>query len=281
MTDYDLKHVDVRPAATVMLVDDRPDLQVFMMERHSGNLFAPGMWVFPGGAVDRDDDRVSAQSISFHRSDKEASSLLDLDSGGLAFFVAAIREAFEEAGILLALDKESLTGPDLLNQQTAARFQQHRDNLNNKGGDFIEILNQENLILDAGTMHYIARWITPVGPPKRFDARFFIAQMPDKQAPIHDDKELVHSRWMSPLTILKKFDAQEMELMVPTVRMIRNLAQFGSADEVISAAEANLPYHQAKVNAETNEIVMPGEPGYDSASNDIEAGWIRLRPIHG
>ena len=276
----DLNYADVRPAATVMLIDDRPDLQVFMMERHSGNVFAPGMWVFPGGAVDRDDDRISAHSISLHRSDKEASALLDLDSGGLAFYIAAIREAFEEAGILLTLDKENLTGPDLLDKQTAARFQKHRDNLNNNGGDFIDVLNQENLILDTGAMHYIARWITPVGSSKRFDARFFIALMPDNQAPIHDDKELIHSCWMSPLTILKKFDDREMELMVPTVRMIRNLAQFGSADEVISAAEANLPYHQAKVNTKTNEVVMPGEPGYDSTSNDIEAGWVRLRPLH-
>ena len=281
MTDYDPEHVDIRPAATVMLVDDRPDLQVFMMERHSGNVFAPGMWVFPGGGVDRDDDRISAQSISLHRSDKEASALLDLESGGLAFYIAAIREAFEEAGILLALDRNDLTRPDLLDKETAARFQEHRDNLNNHGGDFIDILNRENLILDAGTMHYIARWITPVGPPKRFDARFFIAQMPDNQAPIHDDKELVHSRWMSPQTVLDKFDAQEMELMVPTVRMIRNLAMFGSADEVISAAAANLPYERAKVNTRTKEVVMPGEPGYNSASNEIESGWVRLRPTHG
>ncbi len=271
--------IAIRPAATVMLIDDRPDLQVFMMERHADNVFGPGMWVFPGGSVDDADDSSAVQAVSIHRSDAEASNLLGLPHGGLAFYVAAIREAFEESGILLARRRGEFLQADLSEPKVAARFQQHRDALNNREKDFISILQQENLVVDAGAMHYVARWITPPGPPRRFDARFFIARIPAKQTPNHDNHELVHSRWMTPHEILEKFTSEEMSLMVPTLLMIKNLALFRTAGEVMTAAEANLPDERVRMIADSTHIVMPGEPGYDAAQEDVESGWIRLRPI--
>ena len=106
MNDFEPESVPIRQAATVMLIDDRPDLQVFMMERHANTIFAGGMWVFPGGAVDHQDDAGYYTDIATHRTDEEASQLMDLDAGGIAYYMAAIRETFEEAGILLALHKE-------------------------------------------------------------------------------------------------------------------------------------------------------------------------------
>jgi 8-oxo-dGTP pyrophosphatase MutT (NUDIX family) len=279
MSDFDPDLVPIRPAATVMLVDDRPDLQVFMMERNANTVFAGGMWVFPGGSVDHADDSSQTQHLSIHRTDREASELMDIEAGGLAYYIAAIREAFEEAGILLALHRDRLVPPDLSDPETASRFQQHRDGVNDRTRDFLDVMREENLIADAGAMHYIARWITPHGTPRRFDARFFIARMPDNQTPIHDDNELVHSRWISPAEILDKVAAEEMVLMTPTLRMIKNLAQFSSADQVIQSAEANLPDHRARVIGDTKVIVMPGEPGYESGSSDVESGWVRLRPL--
>jgi 8-oxo-dGTP pyrophosphatase MutT (NUDIX family) len=276
MTEHDEQEVPIRNAATVMLVDDRPDLQVFMMERNAATVFAGGMWVFPGGSVDDEDDPETFQHISIHRSDTEASHLMDLEHGGLAYYIAAIREAFEEAGILLALDRETHDPIDLKDPATAARFEAHRDDVNDSNRNFIEIIEEENLILDAGQMHYIARWITPVGPPRRFDARFFITRMPKRQVPIHDDNELVHSRWISPKEILRKVDAEEMVLMSPTLRMIRSLAKFDSADEVIESASRNQPDERARVN-ELREILLPGDPGYEDADETIENGWVRLR----
>ena len=278
MNDYDPEQVNIRPAATVMLVDDRPDLQVFMMERHAKTVFAGGMWVFPGGAVDQDDDTRYMQTMSVHRSDREASALMGMDSGGLAFYIAAVREAFEEAGILLALNRDKLTRLDLSDADSALRFRKHRDDVNDRKRNFHEILRQENLIIDAGAMHYVARWITPIGPPRRFDARFFVVHMPVNQIPVHDDRELVHSCWMSPRVILDKVEREEMILMTPTLRMVKNLAMFDSAEKVISAAAANLPDQRARVNTDTNTIVMPGEPGYDTGNAHQENGWIRLRP---
>ncbi len=279
MNDYDPELVQIRPAATVMLIDDRPDLQVFMMERHANTVFAGGMWVFPGGSVDATDDSSEFQAISIHRSDAEASKLMGLQVGGLAYYIAAIREAFEEAGILIALQKDTLQPLDLSNPDVEKRFQQHRNDINDSNRNFIEIIKDENLIMDAGDMHYIARWITPAGPPRRFDARFFIARIPTNQTPIHDDGELVRSKWISPKEILRRAEAEEMVLMSPTLRMVKNLALFDSARQVIESAAANQIDELARVLPGTRVIVMPGEEGYDTGLTDIESGWVRLRPL--
>lgn len=279
MSDYDPATVAIRPAATVMLVDDRPDLQVLMMQRHANTIFAGGMWVFPGGSVDADDDSREYQAISRHRSDAQASQLMGLPSGGLAFYVAAIRESFEEAGILLAIHKDSERQVDLSDAATAARFETYRDEVNSGSGDFLEVVRGENLLLDVAAMHYVAHWITPEGPPRRFSARFFIARMPDGQTPLHDNRETVHAQWLSPHTILQRFEQEQMVLMTPTLRMIKSLALFGSAHDVIEAAAANQSDQRARVVQASSEIVMPGEPGYEQADETIESGWIRLRPL--
>jgi 8-oxo-dGTP pyrophosphatase MutT (NUDIX family) len=281
MNDYDPAKVQIRPAATVMLIDDRPELQVFMMERHANTVFAGGMWVFPGGSVDATDDSSEFQATSIHRTDAQASKLMGLESGGLAYYIAAIREAFEEAGILLALLKDTLQPLDLSDPEVEKRFQQHRDDINDSNRNFIEIIKDEKLLMDAGEMHYIARWITPPGPPRRFDARFFIARMPGNQTPVHDDGELVHSKWISPKEILSRADAEEMVLMSPTLRMVRNLALFDSAAQVIESAAANQVDELARVLPDTRVIVMPGEEGYETGLTDIESGWVRLRPLPG
>ena len=164
MTDFDPASVPIRPAATVMLIDDRPDLQVLMLERHANTVFAGGMWVFPGGAVDHQDDASYFQGIATHRSDEEASRLLGIESGGIAYYMAAIRETFEEAGVLLALHRED-ESPLVINSENESRFAQYRDQLNAGEIELKTILEKEDLLADVGQMHYIARWITPLGSP--------------------------------------------------------------------------------------------------------------------
>ena len=270
--------VPIRPAATVMLVEDKPDLQVFMMERSANTVFAGGMWVFPGGAVDGNDDPNFFENYCTHRSDQEASHLLGIADGGLAYYVAAVREAFEEAGVLLAIHKDNHISLDIKTPEDRERFDAHRDRVNDNGDHFLDVIESEKLLLDVGQMHYIARWITPEGPPRRFDARFFVTRMPTNQNPRHDDHELVHCEWISPTEILEREKAGDMVLMSPTLRMIKTLAQFKSADEVIAAAEAVLPDEKARVNAD-RELVLPGDPGYDDGDEKIETGWVRLRPL--
>ena len=260
-----------------MLIDDRPDLQVFMMERHANTVFAGGMWVFPGGAVDHQDDAGYYSKIATHRTDAEASSLMGLESGGLAYYMAAIRETFEEAGILLALNRED-ESPLRISADNQARFAQYRHQLNQGDLDLKRILEAESLLADVGQMHYVARWITPLGSPRRFDARFFLSRIPGEQIPVHDDGELVNSEWMAPSAILAGFEREDMVLMSPTLRMVKNLAAFDSAEQVIQSVSGNPTDQQARVHRETGVIVMPGEPGYEDALTNIESGWVRLRP---
>ena len=268
--------VPIRPAATVMLVDDKPDLQVFMMERSANTVFAGGMWVFPGGSVDGGDTNFEAYCE--HRTEAEANHLLGLSEGGLAYYAAAVREAFEEAGILLAIHKETGISLDIISEADKNRFDHHRDRVNENGEHFLKVVEEEQLHLDVGEMHYVARWITPVGPPRRFDARFFVSRMPTNQDPRHDDHELVHCGWFSPKEILEREKAGEMVLMSPTLRMIRTLARFDSADDVIASAEAVLPDERARVN-DNRELVLPGDEGYENGDENIETGWVRLRPL--
>ena len=278
MSHSDPEQVEIRQAATVMLIDDRPDLQVYMMERHADIVFGGGMWVFPGGRVDSTDDPSSFAEFCLHRTDREASALMQMSSGALTYYVAAIREAFEEAGILLALDRNTGIPLDLSKPQAMSRFEAHRRDINDSNRNFLELIEEENLILDVGSMHYIARWITPVGPPRRYDTRFFITRMPVAQTPIHDDHELVHAKWLAPTEILRQFETGEMTLMSPTLRMLRCLARFTSADQVMAAAAANLPDERARVNS-AGDIVLPGDTDYAQANENIEAGWVRLRPL--
>lgn len=277
MNDFDPETVPIRAAATVMLVDDKPDLQIFMMERNANTIFAGGMWVFPGGSVDVNDDPETFEHISAHRSDEQASELMGLERGGLAYYVAAVREAFEEAGILLAINKHDQSPLEMIKPEVQARFDEHRDRVNENSDNFPLIIDKENLLLDVGQMHYVARWVTPVGPPRRFDARFFVSRMPKNQFPQHDDHELVHSEWFSPAEILEREAKGEMVLMSPTLRMVRSLAKFDSADQVIESARANLPDERARVNS-NRELVLPGDEGYEDGDENIETGWVRLRP---
>lgn len=277
MNDYIPEEVQIRPAATVMLVDDRPDLQVYMLERNAKTVFASGMWVFPGGAVDHQDDASYYRDIASHRTDTEASQLMGLESGALAYYMAAIRETFEESGILLALHRDS-EKPLSIEEEASPRFTEYRDRLNAGDIELKTILVQEDLLADVGKMHYIARWITPLGPPRRFDARFFIARVPSNQIPQHDDSELVNSAWLTPQEILERIEREEMVLMTVTERMIRSLALFDSASQVIESAAKNQSDERARVNQKTGKIVMPGESGYDDGLTEIETGWVRLRP---
>ena len=277
MADFDPETVPIRPAATVMLIDDRLDLQVYMLQRHANTVFAGGMWVFPGGAVDHQDDASYYKDIATHRTDAEASELMALPTGGLAYYMAAIRETFEEAGILLALHAED-ESPLVISPEDTPRFNNYRDMLNAGEIELKTILENENLLADVGQMHYVARWITPLGSPRRFDARFFIARIPSNQIPQHDDSELVNSAWLTPREILERIDREEMVLMTVTERMIRSLALFESASQVIEAAAKNLPDQRARVDSKTGKITMPGEPGYEDGLTDVESGWVRLRP---
>ena len=209
--------VEPRLAATVMLLRDGDDgMEVFMVVRHQGNDFAAGALVFPGGRVDPEDHDLAADTSVFP-------PLNDIDAGAAALRVAAVRETFEECGVLLARARGEAT---LL---SAARLRgietTHRAAMTHGERTFGAILAAENLVLAPDTLVPFAHWITPERTPKRFDTHFFLAAAPSDQIALHDGEEAVDSVWISPATALKEAKAGTHKLVFPTQMNLQKLAR--------------------------------------------------------
>ncbi len=259
--------VPVSPAATVMLVEDRPDLRVLMVRRTSRLAFAGGMWVFPGGRVDPADDDIRPPDLGLAEGD---GADLDVDHP-FAFWSAAVREVFEETGLLLAVDDRDdwaeVADPGVDRRALAT------------GRPLADLLAERGWRVPGPRIPYVAQWITPVGPPRRFDARFFVAAAPPHDEVVHDDDELVDAEWVAPATALAWAEDGRWELMGPTHRMLRSLARFESAAEALAVAADPPPFQRARVvfgEAGRYDVLLPGDPGYESGTEDFERGWVRL-----
>lgn len=217
-----------------MLVRDGADgLEVFMVRRNLELDFVAGAYVFPGGAVDEADRHADLEELCDGLSDKEASALLGLDEGGLAFWVAAIRECFEEAGVLLARDSGGKV-VSLADPATAARFAEHRAAVEAGRLGLVEVCRAEGLRLMTDAIGYFSHWVTPEGPPRRYDTRFFVAEAPSEQEPLHDGGETVASVWVRPSDALVRHAGGELDLILPTVRSLESLSAFESAAEALN-----------------------------------------------
>lgn len=239
MTDFDPTTVPVRDAATVMLVRDGVDgLEVFMMRRNLGASFAGGMYAFPGGAVDDADRTAEVEALVDGRTDAEASRLLEVDKGGLAFWVAVIRECFEEAGVLLANAADGSVVRLDVSPEVEERFATARRAVHGGSLPLLELCRSEGLRLDLTDVQYVAHWITPVGEKRRFDTRFFVAGAPEGQSPLHDGSETVDSLWVRPADALERMARKELALLPPTIAMLQWLAPLTTADDAVAAGAA-------------------------------------------
>ena len=267
--------MEIRPAATVMLVRDAPapsggtTLEVLMVRRNLRSDFVGGAYVFPGGAVDPADGGAEAEALCGGRSDAEASALLGVGTGGLAYWVAVVRETFEEAGLLLARRPD---GPDLLagDPQEEARFAAARAAVNGGTRRFLDLCRDERLHLSVGDVHYFAHWITPRGAPRRYDTRFFVAAAPPGQIAAHDAGETIAEVWISPHEALACHRAGEIEIIFPTIRNLQAIGRFGTSAELLLAAmraSSAVPTIEPRVVPDGNgmRIVLPGDPSYEQA----------------
>lgn len=269
MTAADPTAVELRPAATVMVVRDADDgVEVFMLRRNPASEFVGGAYVFPGGAVDPHDGAGDLEAVCGGRTDHDASRQLGLESGGLAYWVAAVRECFEECGLLLAYDRSG--GVIRLDDGAiAARFDDHRRRVDAAELSLVDLCATEGLTLACDAMHYFSHWITPVGPPRRYDTRFFVARAPDAQVGAHDDRETVANLWVRPSEALERHRAGELEMIIPTLSNLAALARFDTAADIVDAARsiAEVPAILPKLVHEDGgaRILLPGDPGYDDA----------------
>lgn len=214
-----------------MLVRDAPDLEVFMLRRNPAADWVAGAFVFPGGALDAEDRDPEWVRRCPDRTDTEASALLRMEGGGLGYWVAAVRETFEEAGVLLARSARTAVPVDGSHHGLDAA----RDALNRGTVGFLDVVRAHDLVLDVGALHPFAHWVTPPGSPRRYDTRFFVARAPEGHAYTHDDGENVAAHWMRPADALDARERGEIDLIFPTIRNLLALARFASSAEVLAA----------------------------------------------
>jgi len=215
-----------RPAATVLLVRDGPSgLEVLMVTRNVASDFASGALVFPGGRVDAADGGASML--------EHCRAAPGIDAAALAFRVAGIRESFEEAHVLLARPRGSerlLTAPELDALEAEARAKLGRDP---QLGDLVAAGEIE---LATDLLVPFAHWVTPLGPPKRFDTHFFLAPAPADQLAAHDGREAVDTIWIAPQTAVAEADAKRVTLVFATRMNLLKLARSGDVAAALAAA---------------------------------------------
>lgn len=270
--DYDPLKVPTRPAATVMLVRDaeRAGVEVFMMRRTAAAVFAASQYVFPGGKVDDADHAASIEPWCDGRTDHSSSGVLQVPAGGLSYWVAAIRECFEEAGVLLARPAHSPGVVSFGDADVAARFSEYRNEMNAGRLDLEELCRREDLRLITDAIGYVSHWITPVGPPRRFDARFFVALAPEAQEPLHDDNETVESLWVRPSDALDRFREGSLAMFPPTAANLAFLSDHSSAGSVLASAVSHdlappsrLPKVKANDDGKVVRTILPTDPAYE------------------
>ena len=254
----------IKPAATVILMREAEEsgFEIFIVKRSSRSSFG-SLYVFPGGKLDPEDTERDLYAYCEGMNDEEASARLGIENDGLSFWIACIRECFEETGVLLTNPSDSLI-------KEYEKLSSLRKQLNNKEISFKDICISESLRLRTNNIVPCAHWITPAIEPKRFDTRFFLAKVNAKQLASHDGFELTESFWIKPKDALVKLKEGKMNMILPTISNIEQLAEFSSAFEAFSyfeglgnnAIESILP----KFVKQDGKWVgfLPGEEGYEN-----------------
>jgi 8-oxo-dGTP pyrophosphatase MutT (NUDIX family) len=248
-----------RPASTILLLrDGEKDIEIFMMVRHHQIEFNSGALVFPGGSVDAGDKEIVARADLYSGGE----GLSESDRG---FRIAAIRETFEESGILLARPRGS---SDLISAARAGEIADaHRVALNEGKISFASILTGNDLVLALDLLVPYAHWITPEGMPKRFDTWFFLAAAPPEQVGAHDGRESTDSIWVTPRDALAGNDTGRFKLPFPTTRNLIKLGKQLSVAAALADARGKpivtvMPIMR-KLDGNKRELRIPIEAGYD------------------
>lgn len=226
----------------------------------------PSLHVFPGGKLDETDSTdTDSTDLCEGLDDAEASVILGVAQGGIRYWLACVRECFEETGILLATEAD---GSKLeLDDARRDRLAEYRRRLNDGESVLTQMCREEGLRLPLQNIAYSAHWITPKIEPKRFDTRFFVALMPEHQVSVHDGLELVDTRWIRLSEVLAKSDAGEINLIMPTIENLRTLMDGDTAADIVAkrSAASDIPTILPKFLKIGGEWVglLPGDPRYD------------------
>jgi 8-oxo-dGTP pyrophosphatase MutT (NUDIX family) len=255
--------VTPRPSATAIILRDSPHgIEAFMVVRHHEIDFASGALVFPGGKVDaHDGDALWTELASF--SSRAVNP---------ALFVAAARETFEEAGIVLA--RRRGTQAIVSAHDAHALVARHRASLMRGEITFGALIMQEGLLLATELMVPFAHWITPEGLPKRFDTHFLLVAAPVAQVGIHDGSESVEGLWIAPQRALDEAADGKRTLVFATAMNLRKLARYGTVAEAVEMTRAGtvvtvMP--KVERTASGRKLVIPAEAGYGVSEVEMPA----------
>jgi 8-oxo-dGTP pyrophosphatase MutT (NUDIX family) len=257
--------VTARPASTILLLRDstQGEIEVFMMVRHHEIEFSSGALVFPGGSVDAADREIIARS-EFHCGGEGC------DDAALSFRIAAIRETFEESGILLARPRGS---KDLVEAKRAAEIEaRYRTALAERKTTFLDVLADSGMVLALDQLVPYAHWVTPEGMPKRFDTWFFLAAAPPQQLGAHDGKESTDSLWLSPRETVAGGESGRFKLPFPTTRNLIKLGRQPDVKAALDDARGKPVVTVMPVLTRLNggrQLRIPVEAGYDGELFEI------------
>jgi 8-oxo-dGTP pyrophosphatase MutT (NUDIX family) len=231
--------VTPKNAATVILLrDKKPEgFDVFLLKRHEKSSFMGGNYVYPGGRVDRDDGSLEICSFSKGVTIDEAQKILGgtfSPEESFAHWIAAIRELFEEAGVLLAYDQEGNLF-QIKNQDNREKFLYYRGSLQKGELGICDIAQKEGLFFALDQLKYYAHWITPEARSERFDTHFFLARYPSGQEASHDERETTVGIWITPRDALDENMKGEVALSPPTLKTLEDLSRFKTINEVFTS----------------------------------------------
>lgn len=220
-----------QPAATAVLMrDGEQGIEILLLKRHRASGFVPGAYVFAGGRVDEEDadDRITA---ALRAASVDAPTTPPLD-----YWIATIREVFEESGVLLARDS---SGHPVAALSADPRVGELREALMTGNATMIDVLQTLRVYPDLSAMAYAAHWITPLAEARRYDTRFFYAAMPHGAEATADAREMSDAIWLSPGEALERFRAGRLPMVFPTVKTLEGLMQYTDVAAALADARAS------------------------------------------
>jgi len=260
--DIETDDIPILPAATMILLDDRPDIQVLMLLRNDSSGFVASHTIFPGGAIEQDDRSSTWDDLISGLTNEEADEQLRTEEAR-SYWIAAIRETIEEVGVVIGSDEEGLL--------------EDRKTLENGTSNFSQIISQRALSLNLSAVKPISRWITPMGGSRRYDTYFFVARSRSSVIPRVDGKEAVEVFWITPSEALQKWELGELTMISPTLATLKQLQTYRNTDEIFSVLDSKPLPENIRIIDESKALpLFPNDENYEASYTWPALGWTWL-----
>jgi 8-oxo-dGTP pyrophosphatase MutT (NUDIX family) len=252
------------PAATIILLREAGSSpEVLMLERHAKSEFLPDLYVFPGGRVDPDDHELSDRVGGLTASEARSRAHTVNPEEALGFYVAAIRETFEEAGVLLARKRGE---SQIVSGSLAAELSAHRLEIQSGDRPFRDLIEEHDLELAADRLSLHGHWITPEIVPRRFNTLFFLAAAPADHRATHDGVESTNHVWIRPEEALAQAKRKERQMIFPQIANLQTISGFATVDDALASSRRRkiVPITPGVTGkGDERKLVLPPDSGYE------------------